>query len=329
MNYEEQNDSFEAEVQQKPSLTETIEALRAEKAVASRVVYYGLAHLDTYEIASLKPVWASLSDEYRSRLLTDLTEASELNFELDYHSLGVLSLDDPEPSVRAAAIDLLWEDQTSELLSKLVDMAQFDDSSSVRAAAASALGRFILLGEYEELPERETMLAQDTVINLLTNDDEEVEVRRRALEAIANSSHEIVHDAILDAYEGPEHLMKISSVFAMGRSCDREWEGAVLREIGSPDAEIRYEAAKAAGELELKAAIPALGRIAAYDDREIREVAVWSLGEIGGREATRILTALAEEAQASEDTGFLEAVEEAIGNASLIGDILEFEEEDE
>ncbi len=329
MDYEEQNDSFEAEDQQKPSLTDTIEALRDEKAVASRIIYYGLAHLDAYEIASLKPVWESLSSEYRSRLLIDLTEASELNFELDYHSLGILSLDDPEASVRAAAIDLLWEDQTSNLLSKLVDMAQFDDAANVRAAAASALGRFILLGEYEELPERETMLAQDAAINLLTNDDEEIEVRRRALEAIANSSHEIVHDAILDAYQGSEHLMKVSAVFAMGRSCDRVWERAVLREIGNPDAEIRYEAAKAAGELELKAAIPTLGRIAAYDDREIREVAVWSLGEIGGREATRILTALAEDAQESGDSVFLEAVEEALGNASLIGDNLEFEDEDE
>jgi HEAT repeat protein len=82
---------------------------------------------------------------------------------------------------------------------------------------------------------------------------------------------------------------------------------------------MRYEAARAAGELELISAVPLLVRLAAREDPEIQDVAIWSLGEIGSREALRVLERLAERAYESGNALLIEAIDDAIANASLTG----------
>jgi HEAT repeat protein len=201
-------------------------------------------------------------------------------------------------------------------------LAQNDVSREVRAAATSALGRFILAGELGDLPESETIKAQDAVIDILNDESEDLDVRRRALESIANCGHEIVEEAIDAAYNGDERRMQISAVFAMGRTCDDRWGDIVIHELDSQDSEMRYEAARAAGELELQEAIPHLSRLAFDDDVEIKDVAIWALGEIGGREATRILNLLANDARARDDHDQLNSIEDALANAELGGDSL-------
>ena len=154
-------------------------------------------------------------------------------------------------------------------------------------------------------------------MSILIDLNEDVDVRRRALEAVANCSHEIVDEAIREAYDSEEHRMQISAVFAMGRTYDAQWNEFVLQQLDADDPEMRYEAARAAGELEIEEAVPALTRLALDDDREIKEVAIWSLGEIGSRESARILERLATEAKRLGDDELLEAIEDAIGTASL------------
>jgi HEAT repeat protein len=175
------------------------------------------------------------------------------------------------------------------------------------------------------LPELETIPAQDAVITLLNDEAEDVEVRRRALEAISNCRHEIVDDAIEEAYHSHDERMRASAVYAMGRTYDSRWESIVLREVDSSDPAIRYEAARSSGELGIEEAIPQLSRLSREDDREIQNVAIWSLGEIGGGQAMRYLSALAEEAEESEDDDLMELIEDAIGSASLAGDDIDFD----
>jgi hypothetical protein len=306
--------------QPQPTLAETLEALKTgEDGAISATVFYGLSDLSAEDLPQLKLVWDGLDADYRSKVMRRLVDVSEANFELDYRTIGLFGLGDPDAEVRQAAIDVLWEDQSLTLMSRLIDRALRDESADVRASAASALGRFILLGELGDLPERETVRAQDAVISLLNNNKEQVEVRRRALEAIANCSHEMVESAISQAYESTEHPMQVSSLFAMGRSCDNErWSKIVLKELQSTDAEMRFEAARAAGELELSDALPLLARLVEGNDREIKEVAIWSLGEIGGKKAMKILNRLADQAEVEDDDEMLAVIEDAMGNASLV-----------
>lgn len=303
----------------KPDLETTLAALRDNDGTVTSTLYYGLSSLEPGDIEHVAPVWKGLTPEYRRKLVQELTEASEANFELEYKTLGLYALEDDDPGVREAAVEMLWEDETLALMYRLIDLAQEDEAVGVRAAASSALGRFILLGELGDLPEAETVKAQDAMFSVLDDADEDVDVRRRALEAVANCGNEIVETAIREAYDSPDHRMQISAVFAMGRTYDEQWGEYVRQQLDSDDPEMRYEAARAAGELEVEDAVPALIRLALDNDREIKEVAIWSLGEIGSREAARVLERLATEAKRNGDDELLEAIEDAIGNASLSG----------
>src|SRR5664279_2718178 len=326
------NDTNDTNELKHPDLETTLATLRANDGAVKSTIYYGLSGLAPTDLRRLAPIWDELLPAYRRKLVRELLEASEANFELDYSVLGQFALEDSDEGVREAAIELLWENESLPLMHRLIDIALNDEAIDVRAAAASALGRFILLGEMGDLPEAEVVKAQDTAVSILDNEAEDIDVRRRALEAIGNSSHEIVDEAIREAYDSPDHRMQISSVFAMGRTYDPQWSEFVLQQLDNDDAEMRYEAARAAGELEIEDALPALKRLAFDDDREVKEVAIWSLGEIGTREATRLLERLATDAKRAKDEELLEAIEDAIGTASLGGSslyLMRFDEDEE
>jgi hypothetical protein len=153
-------------------------------------------------------------------------------------------------------------------------------------------------------------------------------VRRRAVESIAYSGQAQVRDIIEMAYCDDEEKMRISAVFAMGRSADPLWHEMVVAELGDPNPEMRYEAARACGELEVLAALSALiGLIEADPDPEVQEMAIWALGRIGGKEARRVLEACCE----SEDEALRQAAEEALDELDLLGghfDLFLFESDD-
>ena len=325
-----ENDEKDFQQSKKPTLQEVIHDLTSrEDDRIPTSAYYGLSNLSDEDISTFKPHWNKLDSDFKVKMLTEFAEASEINFEFDYQSIGYLAIDDSDSAVRAKSIAALWIDESTGFLSRLIELAETDESTEVRAIAASEIGRFILIGEYKEIPESEASLAQDVVINLLNDSSEDLEVRRRSLEAISNSSLDFVPEAIREAYESDERLMKVSAIFAMGRSYDEQWTDIIMREIHSDDPEIRYEAARSAGELEIEEAVNLLGQIAVVDEREIREVAIWSLGEIGGSQALRLLTALGEDAREANDEDLLEAIEDAIGFASMSGSDMDFDFEDD
>lgn len=317
---------------EQPDLPTTLEALeKADEGSISATVFYGLSGLSDEDALQVRPAWDRLTAPVRRKILREMVDISEANFEMEFSAVGWFGLDDADASVREAAIEALWEDESVELMTRLIEMMQWDEVREVRAAAASALGRFVLLGELDELPEYAVNTVHEAVVNVLTNLDEDIDVRRRALEAISNSSLEIVDEAIQEAYSGDERRMQVSAVFAMGRSCDPQWSDFVLRELTSDDPEMRYEAARAAGELEIAEAVPHLTRLGLDSDREIQDMAIWSLGEIGGREALRILNAMAQDAEQNGDRDLREAIDDAIATANLASGsltLLDFDQDD-
>lgn len=304
--------------EKRPDLQTTLTALRDSAGSGlTAALFYGLSGITRAEADLVRAVWEDLDREVRETIMQRMVDLSETNIDLEYREMGLIGLDDESSGVRQTAIALLWEDESSELLTRLIDMAQWDESSVVRAAATSALGSFILLGEMGELPDDEFSRVQDVVVSIYSNINEEIDVRRRALESIANSSHELVSEAITEAYHSDDPLFKTSAVFAMGRTCDEQWADIIMRELRSEDPAMRYEAARASGELELPEAVPYLAVLAHESDREIKEAAIWSLGEIGSNQAVTVLSAIAEQAEEEGDDDLLEMVEEAIGSATL------------
>ena len=296
---------------------ETLEALKAWGGGApGPKIFYGLSDQDEAQLLRYAAVWRELSARLRASLMQHLTEASESNIDLDYRAAGMLALKDDVAEVRRTAIDLLWEDDSRTLLRRLLGMAQEDLAFSVRAAAASALGRFVLAGELGKLAREEFEPLQRTLIYIWHNRDEDDDVRRRALESIANCSHDIVPEVIDEAWHSDDDRLRASAVYAMGRSFDSRWEETVLEALLEEDPALRFEAVRSSGELEIEAAVSALAQLLRDDDREIAEAAIQSLGEIGGKRAQQFLEELLEEAQDNEDESLQEVIEDALGNAS-------------
>lgn len=280
---------------------------------------YSLSDLEGDHLAQFRVVWQTMSVERRRSLVARLVETAETNFDLDFSAILTPALRDEDPAIRLSAIEGVFEDSPRAVIEQLLSLAQGDPLTPVRAAAAQALGIFVLKGELGKLPAALNQRLQDTMWALHANPAEPLEVRRRALEALSNCTRDGVADLIRDAYHAAELPMRISAVFAMGRSCDDVWQALVLDELSSEHAEMRFEAARAAGELELRPAVPRLAELAYEDDREIQEMAVWALGEIGGSAAQNVLRQLAALADERDDEELAQAVGEAQDMASLAG----------
>lgn len=285
-------------------------------------VMYGLSGLGSVQLNNLERIWPTIEIERRRQLIQHLNTVSEANFEMDFRSINHMALEDPDSEVRRHAIEGLWEDETIHLLHKLVNIIRTDLSQDVRTSAIIELGRFILLGEYEEIGKADARMAQDVVLQIL-NSNEDFDVRRRALEAIANCGRDGISDMIREFYVHDEPTMRISAVFAMGRTCDSAWAAEIIDELNSPVPEMQYEAARAAGNIQLAEAIPHLARvIEETEDTEILEIAIWALGEIGGEAARKLVKQIITRAEAEEDEEILAAAEDAMDAASLPGDDL-------
>lgn len=253
---------------------------------------YILSKMDKAALTIFTDTWATIAPPRRQDIARELVAIAETNFEVDFSQVFMVALGDADPEIRVLAINGLWEHDTPDTLKTLIAILNEDPAISVRAAAANGLGRFIFWGEMEELPPRYAQQAYQALYSTIYNASTDVEVRRRAVEGIAFSSEPAVIPIIEAAYYDDNEHMQISAVFAMGRNADARWIPQVVTELDNPLAEIRFEAARAAGELEAADAVPGLVQLLEVDpDPEIQEMAMWSLGQIGGPMAQEALEA--------------------------------------
>jgi HEAT repeat protein len=281
---------------------------------------YNLSNLHSEALTALANAWPSLPDERRQRIVDRLTEIAEADFEADFSELFKIALHDPDPHVRAAAIEGLWEVDDVILVRPMVDMLRRDPSVIVREAAASALSRFALLAELGRLPARLAQKIWDALWEATHDPEQDLSVRRRSIEALAYFDRPEVRTIIEDAYADDEPKMRVSAVFAMGRSTDQDWSEIVLAELETDDPEMRYEAARACGELRLTEATGQLSRLVADVDPEVKMVAVWSLGQIGTPEARRVLEICYEQG----DEALQDAADDALAEMDFMQGDLDF-----
>lgn len=296
-----------------PSFEKALARLGDEVVKLSHLDLYALSGASRAEAALFREKWAGISPEHRQRTIKALVESTEANFEMDFGLLFRVCLNDQDEQVRLKAIEGLWECEEASLVDPLVKMLRQDPSELVRAAAAISLGRFALQAELEELDERRTKLLVDALLQTINDAQEGVDVRRRAIESLAFLGIAGVRKIVEAAYSDDDERMRTSALFAMGRSCDTSWGGIVLSELSAPEPEMRYEAARASGELRLRKATPDLIRLLEDPDREVQEGAIWALGQIGGPQAKRALEQMAE----GEDETLQEAIEEALAELAL------------
>lgn len=298
---------------------ETILRKLAEEPKPWRSRYLaGLAGLSREEARSFQEIWRTLSVENRRKIIRALVEVSERDCSLDFSYLFRLCLEDEDEEVRLQALEGLWEEEDPSLVIPLVRLLKKDPSFKVRAAAASSLGRFLLRAGTSKLDDYYGHLVYSALMEAAQEED--LEVKRRAIEALSYSAldDERVLRLIEEAYNHPSDKMKSSALFAMGKNAHPRWQAFVLKELHNPKPEIRYEAARACGEMGLKEAVEILATLVKDKDYEVREAAIWALGNIGGSEARKILLRFLNES----DESIREAVEEALREAGFSSDPL-------
>lgn len=266
-----------------------------------------LSDLGMDDRATFRRVWPDLPVERRRQIVDKLAAMTEENIEFFFRPVFLVTLEDGDSQVRLSSIEGLFEDESKVLLGRLVEMLRHDPDDEVREAAASALGRFAYLAQCDKLG-ADAVRLRESLLQSARDEDEKANVRRRAIEALGylNGDRE-VQELIMAAYrQGGRHAE--SAVFAMGRNMDERWQQTILEELESGDAPMRYEAARAAGEMALEDALPHLSRLLDDKDTEVRLASVWALGQIGGKPAAEALV----RAMKSNEPALREAAEEAM-----------------
>ncbi len=313
-----------SQFQQDISFEEVQKALLDNEAPFPTGMLYFFSDITAADLAKLTRVWPEVWLERRRGLLEDMENMAEKDTLLFFDHVAVMALDDEDPVARATAIRLLWQSEEEKLAPKLLHMLREDPEAMVRAAAATGLGIFVYLGELEEISEEIYQEIVDSLIHVHLSTDEDL-VRRRALEALGYASHPEVPGFIQRAYDSNNEDWLQSALFAMGRTCDREsWAMLVLRMFDHPDAVVRYEAIRAAGELEISSAREPLFDLLeeGTDDEDIYFAAVWALSKIGGKGVRDLIEMNLEEAEDDEEILFLE---EALQNLDFTEQVNTFD----
>ncbi len=274
-----------------------------------------LSDLSREQAALVRREWPSVPVDRRRTIVRQLIQLAEEDLTLQLGRLLRVALGDGDPDIRRMAIDGLWADadMESDLIGPLVSILQNDPDPRPCAAAARALGAYVLAGELEELDAALAMHAEEALLAIMHSDAEPFRVRSRALESLAYSSEIEIRQIIEDAYYSSDEEMRVSALIAMGRSADVRWRALVRAELQNPAAAMRAAAAQACGELEIKTAVDELTDLIADEDIDVKVAAILALGSIGGKAARDILEAT----RLSDDPVEVEAADNALEELML------------
>lgn len=274
------------------------------------------------DLAEIRKAWPQIPVLRKINLLQDLEAMMESDTLLSCDDFARFALRDDNPDVRSHAINLLWDSEDPRLTRTFGDILTQDGNAVVRANAASALGKFVLLGELEEISQR---YYDHTLDLLLKHYEVEAfdEVKQEILRSLSYCGNQEIAKLIKAAYETDKKAWKIAALESMGRSADNRWKDHVLANITNEDADLQYEAIRASGELELKDAREILLRVLAEElgNNDVYYQTIWALSKIGGGSVRETLEDLLENSNNDEE---IEILEMALDNLDFTDENSEF-----
>jgi HEAT repeat protein len=240
---------------------------------------------------------------------------AEENVDLDFRAVFLACLDDPAATVRAVAVDGLWEDENLATMRRLLDLLD-DPAGEVRMATLLSLHHFAYRAAMDELPDHAATTLHDRLLTAAADPQQPPDVQRRAVENLgyfANSSE--AQAEIGRAYASTNPQMRESALLGMGRSMRPDWFDIIERELQSPLPALRFAAAQAVGELgdDGETLLMALLPLVDDEDTEVSAMAIWALGQVGGPHARRVLQRLSR----IRDTARSQAAQDALDELAL------------
>lgn len=309
------------------------EVLR-QLAEAERVhlpLIYRLSDMSPQEFEAFVAGWPAWPERRRRVVARHMADICEENFVVDFAPAFRFMLGDETPAVRLAALDGLWDSSNLACIDPIIELMQHDPDPQVRASSAATLGHYVLMGEWGQIRERVAGRIVEALLAQFQREDDPVAVRRAVLESLGNAAHPAVPALIDRSYERGGDEMRLSAVFAMGRTADRRWMPIIMDELGSDDTEMRLEAIRAAGNLGFSDPVDRLIELLYDDDLETRLAVVAALGQIGSEAAYEALQELADDPDAEE---LWDAIEEAMDEIEWLGgeidlNLFEWDEDDD
>ena len=296
-----------------PELIQAISELSSGKRRATDVLK--LSDIDRGTAAAILPMLRSLPTDARRFVARQMLEQSETNVELDFSRVMRQFVEDSDAEIRVLAIQGLWEDETPYFADQLLKMLETEFDPAVRGAIVEGLGRFSYLAVIGNIDDERASRIHQTLMDIFQS-DEQVAVRRRALESLAYFDDEEVEEAIAEAFDSIIHDLHISSIFSMGRNLSPRWFPTVVSEMQNSDPEIRFEAVRASGEIGDERTVDLLLDLVDDEDAEVRMAAIAALGQIGGKVAVGALRRLARDG----DPVARETAQEALNQALTSND---------
>lgn len=266
-----------------------LETLSDETVPIPVAQFAEMSDLSPSELGEFARAWFGIDEDRQHNIITAMVEAAEENAEFDFSAVFKMCLRDKDEFVLEKAIEGLWENEDRSIIPGLVQVLQSDHSPGVRAAAAVALGKFAVLAQEGKLLSRDVDALHNSLMDVLRDTDQPLEVRRRSLEAVAPMNTGEINSLVSGAYESDDPDMKSSSIYAMGRTGEPRWIPVLLRELDSPEPSIRYESAHACGELGEEDTVPYLIPLLEDDDYQVQLAGINALGKIGGDLAKKVL----------------------------------------
>jgi HEAT repeat protein len=304
------------------SFQSVLDALLSDRKEFPRRYLQEFSDIGPLELKTLLDVWPQVKPGRKLTLLEELDALAETDTLVSFDDVARALLTDPEPDVRTRAIRLLDEYEDPKVVPSYLDMLKNDPELNVRVEAANALHLFVDLGELEEIPADIYHQVEDALLASAASEDN-VRVRRVALESLGYSSRLEVTTLVESAFHREDPAWQASALVAMGRSADERWTDAVTRSLVHVDDRIRKAAVQAAGELSLQAARPILLKmLGEEEDADILSAVIWSLSQIGGEDVRTYLENLLDQLEDDEQIAFLE---EALDNLSFTEDLERFD----
>jgi HEAT repeat protein len=288
------------------TINHAIESLMDEEKRLSKKILYRLSDLSVDEVQKIKLTWNMIPVKRRQLLLESISRIYNKNSLLSFDAVSRLGLQDNEAYIRRLAVQSLRDAEDKDLAASFLIMLEKDPSPEVRSVVATALGKFVYMGEVDELsPE----LASKIVSHLIRicRGDDPTEIRRHALESLGYSSHKNIPALIEKAYFSGNDDWLASSLSAMGKSANNRWNSFVQDSVNHDNISVRLEAIRAAGELEIKQTLDSLFELTQNEDDEIRHAAIWSLSQIGGEGVQELLEKFYDNTEDEDDLEFIEA----------------------
>jgi HEAT repeat protein len=275
-----------------PDVADVLEALERGERHFSQVRAF--SDLSTDDLRIVAERWPLIAPALRATVIREAIDLIQLTFEASLSRFLRFATTDDEPEVRQLATAAIGHEADRLSLETVLDLAVTDTSEDVRAEAANSLGPYATYAAYGELPAELASRLERVLFDLAEDEDESWHIRRRAAESAAIFGPSARVERLAERmYDEDELGLRAAALYVAGRGSLEGWITTIIDDMQSDDAEIRFEAVRAAGALGKVEALPELSEIASGEhDVDVRHAAITAIAEIGGPAASRILTRL-------------------------------------